>query len=184
MKSFLKFISEDYKDGDKYFSSEALESAKNPPPYNPNVRRPGLNPEYDKVIHMHPEHFLSVARKGTDPDKAKTVDSLINSNTKFSDLPELHFTHSGNGDARVTGHEGRHRARALLDKGITNMPVILRQRYNPDAEPVKWNSHFGGKFPHTLHGEISPYKEENSNADNSIPFPVKDPRINDGYQNN
>jgi hypothetical protein len=178
MLSFKQFIAEQHhREGEQYFDTSAIDTAKNPPPYDMNARRPGFNPDYDKVIHMHPQHFLSVARNGDDENKTRKVKSLLDSNTKFSDLPELHFTHNGYGDARVSGHEGRHRARALLEKGVTSIPVVLRQRYNGDVPPLKFNQHFEGEFPIVLHGEKGSDKETSLHANNSIPFPVKDHRV-------
>lgn len=165
------------EDGDQYFDAKSLYDAKNPPTYNPNVRHPGLNPEYDTVIHMHPKDFLSVARNGHCEKKQKTVDDLVSSKTKFNEIPELRFTHNGMGDARVTGHEGRHRAKALLAAGITKMPVVFRQRYNEDVPPINWKSHFEGDFPHTLNGEKGHDEDTNHHANNNITFPTSDPRI-------
>jgi hypothetical protein len=179
MKTFKEYLIEQRTphDGDNFFDQSALHAAKNPPPYDPSARRPGLNPDYATVIHMHPKDFLSVARNGDNPDKKKTVDSLMASNTKFSEIPELHFKHDGEGHARVSGHEGRHRARALLAANVSSMPVILKQSYNGgDVAPVKWKSHFDGEFPHTLHGERGPDKETSLHSENSIPFPKSDPR--------
>ena len=178
MKTFKQYLLENrpIHDGDEHFDEKALHDARNPPPYNPNVRRPGLNPEYHKVIHMHPKDFLSVARNGHDEKKQKVVDDLVASKTKFNEIPELYFTHDGAGDARVTGHEGRHRAKALLAAGVTKMPVVFRSTGNGVSPPVNWKSHFEGDFPHTLHGERGHDEETNGHAENHISFPTKDPR--------
>jgi hypothetical protein len=165
-------------DGDKYFDPTALDSARNPPPYNPNVRHPGLHPEYTKVIHMHPKDFLYVSRNGHNEEKQKVVEQLIASKTKFNEIPELYFTHNGAGDARVTGHEGRHRAKALLAAGATKMPVIFRSVATGEPTRINWKSHFEGEFPHTLNGERGHDEETNKHAGNHITFPTKDPRNN------
>ena len=171
--SFKQYITEvrAIRSGDSYFDSTALHLAKNPPKYDINARHPGLNPDYDKVIHMHPKDFLAVSRSGHDPEKHKRVTNLVSSGTKFNEIPELHFTHDGEGFGRVSGHEGRHRARSLLDAGVTKMPVILRQRYNSDVPPLKWTQKYSGTEPHTLQGEISPYVDKDDHSKNTIPFP-------------
>lgn len=177
MISFKQFIAEEARrEGESYFSDSALDAAKNPK-YDPTVRRPGYNPEYTKVVHMHPKDFLHVARNGVDSEKTKNVAAVLNRSEKFSDLPELHFKHSGDGEARVSGHEGRHRARALLHMGVTSMPVVLQQSYNGDVPPVKFNEPFEGIFPTVLHGERGPDAETSLHSNHSIPFPTKDHRI-------
>ena len=176
MKSFAAFITEEH-DGDKYFRSTQLE-LPNPNPKSYRESKTGHDPKYARVVHMHPDHFLHVARNGESPDKHKLVHGLMSSGTKFSDMPELHFQHSGDGHARVSGHEGRHRAMALKAAGVKSMPVILKQAHNPDAPHIDWTDHskFHGTWPHTLHGEKGPDQETSKNANNHIPFPVKDPR--------
>lgn len=178
MKTFKQFLSEQEEhDGDKYFSHVGL-TPKHPNPKSYAEMKAGHNPETDKVIHMHPDHFLAVARNGDDPEKHATVKGLMDKGTKFNDLPTLHFTHTGDGHARVTGHEGRHRARALSAAGVKSMPVVLSQRHNPDAQAINWKDHsnFHDEWPHTLHGERGPDAETSKHANNEIPFPVKDPR--------
>lgn len=175
MRSFKEYLNEKNQDGDSYFDSSAMHLARNPKPYDPTARR-SEDPDYCKLIHMHPKDFLSVARNGHDPKKQKVVDDLISSKTKFNDIPEIHFKHNGEGEARVSGHEGRHRARALLAAGVTKMPVRLKQTYNGDIPPVNWRNHFEGVFPHTLREEDGPDDETNHNRNNKIDFPTADPR--------
>jgi hypothetical protein len=164
--------------GENFFSDSALDAIKNPN-YDPTKRHPGHNPEFSKLIHMHPADFLSVARNGHDPEKEQRVENVLKSGEKFSDLPELHFKHNGEGVARVSGHEGRHRARALLARGVDSMPVIFKQTYNGDVDPIRFTRKYdsGYEYPHTLKGEIGPDEETSQHKNNQIEFPVKENKM-------
>jgi hypothetical protein len=115
-------------DGDAYFSDEAMDDA---------VSATGGASRHI-LVHMAPAAFLSLAEAGTDPGKAKTVADLLASGTRFRSVPHLSIdTDRGGPVARVFGHEGRHRARALQALGVRSMPVLItasshRWRDDPD----------------------------------------------------
>lgn len=77
---------------------------------------------------MHPLDFLAVAAPGHAPEKEARVQGVLQEGRLFSSLPYLSLRGLPDNDAyaKVVGHEGRHRARALLDRGYTQMPVLLR----------------------------------------------------------
>ena len=112
--------------GDKYFRPESLESFNF---INPASR--------ETLTYMSPDEFLTLAEKGTDKGKTKKVSELIKSDTKFENLPSIHFTHDGKGMAQVVGHEGRHRMRALKELGVTKVPVRLGSE---GKKSIRWGN--------------------------------------------
>jgi hypothetical protein len=82
------------------------------------------------LVEMPIRDFLKVAEKVA-PDNPGRADSrkitkeLVEKGTPFNTLPSLTFTNLGGGAAKATGHEGRHRAIALLEAGEETMPVVL-----------------------------------------------------------
>ena len=112
--------------GDKYFRPESLESFNF---INPASR--------ETLTYMSPDEFLTLAKKGTDKGKIKKVSELIKSDTKFENLPSIHFTHDGKGMAQVVGHEGRHRMRALKELGVTKVPVRLGSE---GKKSIRWGN--------------------------------------------
>lgn len=136
-------------DGESYFSEEALDNAR-----NQNFK------SREKMITMSIDDYLSMAKKldSPDPYKSSGVKELLSKGTKFSDVPFLQVDRNG----KVTGHEGRHRALALKDLGVKEIPVKLI------SENIRWGNQAEGSFdrvdfPKTMRGEDG----------NSIPFPVK-----------
>ena len=78
-----------------------------------------------RIILMSPDDFLSCAKRTTpDKEKAFAVDTLLTDGVKFNSVPQL-YIHVQDGQAQVTGHEGRHRAFAIRAAGYQLMPVYL-----------------------------------------------------------
>lgn len=155
-------------DGEDFFEPKALEAAR---AQNDKSR--------DKLIYMHPQDFLDVATSGSDKKKAETVRGLIESRTKFNDVPFLGFTHDGEGTAQVTSHEGRHRARELLAAGVTEMPVLLQHRYDENGQAMRWgelSKDFKDSYPKKLYAQVGGDTASSHNKGKSIDFPVPDPR--------
>jgi len=136
----------------------------------------------DILIYIHPKDFLAVAMSGFCDKKMKNVQDLVQDNIYFNDIPFLNFVHDGEGTARVTGHEGRHRARALLELGINEMPVVLRHRYDENGQAMIWDkmnqkdNQFMDKWPQRLYGERGSSEQTNQNSKNYIVFPIADLR--------
>ena len=155
-----------------HFSKDAIDTAYNQPIDSRDI-----------LIYIHPQDFLSVAMSGHSEEKMNRVKDLIKENTGFNEIPFLNFVHDGEGTARVTGHEGRHRARALLELGITEMPVLLRHRYDENGQAMLWHkmnsndNKFYDMWPERLYGERGCSEETNKNSKNYITFPIEDLRL-------
>lgn len=85
----------------------------------------------EKLVSMPIREFLKLAKPGQAQYKADAITELLMEGKQFNTLPFLIFDVEGD-EAFVTGHEGRHRARALLDLGCKTMPVILKG-------PIRWS---------------------------------------------
>ena len=78
------------------------------------------------------------------------------------------------GVAKVTGHEGRHRAEVLKKMGINEMPVVLK------SDRIRWgqqNSPFdklNDKWPTILEPQ-DPVWSNTKQTGKAIPFPVPSP---------
>jgi hypothetical protein len=155
----------------KYFSDESISRAKEAENNNEGV-----------LVNMSIDDFLSLNPKGDNLDKKATVSKLVKEGTKFNEMPYLNFTHDGNGNAEVTGHEGRHRAMELKAQGETTIPVLLRNRaggqgeININKESISNAKNFNEdlnssaeKFPIKLKGHL-----EQKNV--VIDFPLKEQR--------
>lgn len=136
----------------------------------------------DILIYINPKDFLFVAMSGHYDEKMSRIKELIKENTNFNEIPFLNFVHDGEGTARVTGHEGRHRAKALMELGITEMPVLLRHRYDENGQAMLWHkmnssdNKFYDMWPERLYGERGSSEETNKNSKNYISFPIEDLR--------
>ena len=171
----------DTKDGDKYFSDKAFKEAEDFTG-NPKSR--------DTLIRMPVQDFLDVAAPITGPDghvgkgsidKRERIDKLLADGTKFNDIPYLGFEHDGKGAAEVVAHEGRHRAMALRDRGVTHMPVIFTSRPGKYGGAIRWGSQedgnrdqIQGTWPTRLYSQVEDEKE--GVLPKVIKFPVEDLR--------
>ncbi len=115
----------------------------------------------EKLIMMPIKLFLQLARTGVDSSKEQNVLTMLNAGEKF-DIPYLYLnTHTDPDIIIVNGHEGRHRARALLKMGYTSMPVLLK------ASTLRWSEQTDPKlFDYDKHW---PTKIQSENGD-IIPF--------------
>ena len=89
-------------------------------------------------MYMSPREFLAMAERLRFPDerKAKEVRMVLDEfNDKWNSLPLLTFENQGE-SAQVVGHEGRHRARAMIENGMGDQPM-----------PVRINQLEGGDVP-------------------------------------
>ena len=156
----------------QYFNQEALEIAYNQP-----------HDSRDILIYMHPQDFLKVAMSGHSDEKMHSVKELANHHISFNEIPFLNFVHDGEGTARVTGHEGRHRAKVLLELNITEMPVLLRHRYDENGQAMLWHkmnsqdNQFFDMWPERLYGERGSSESTNLHSKNYISFPIEDLRV-------
>lgn len=132
-------------DGDRYFAHEALvrslEEAQNP------LSRTTL-------AYLDPADFLRLAEPGYDAYKQVGIEKLLAKGTPFSYVPALWIRDQRDGTARVEGHEGRHRARALAARGVRRMPVritVSNFRWGQASEPGAFG--YVERFPTVLTGE-------------------------------
>lgn len=131
----------------------------------------------EKLISMKIADFLKMAKNGHDSEKEAGVNELVASGQKFSDLPFLRGDNDGD-VVRITGHEGRHRARKLLEMGYKYMPVVLK--INPgEAQSIRWDQQdapnrfdYIKQWPTTMEGE---------NGD-TMPFPVTRDQAGESYR--
>jgi hypothetical protein len=135
------------RDGDAYFVMDGsdMNSVRN-------------DRSRDTLVYMSPADFLLMAERGHSDEKAATVAGVLDQGLKFTSLPYLGFTHDGKGMAQVDGHEGRHRAKALLKLGVKHMPVVLRSKEHGRGKAIRWgnqNDDFDrvDVMPTTLRGE-------------------------------
>lgn len=155
-----------------HFTKESLEAAMNQAIDSCNI-----------LIYINPKDFLSVAMSGHSEEKMTTVKELFNDNISFNEIPFLNFVHDGEGTARVTGHEGRHRAKILQSLNITEMPVLLKHRYDENGQAMLWHkmnsseNKFYDMWPERLYGERGCSEDTNKNSKNYIIFPIPDLRI-------
>lgn len=128
------------------------------------------------LIYMPIKMFLDLAAvERIDEDKQRNVDELVASGTRFDSIPFLMIGRAENGVAKVRGHEGRHRARALAKIGITVMPAKLI------SDNIRWGSQDGRNkhdfiqdWPTVLVGE----------SGGRYPFPIeRDERLTEAFSN-
>lgn len=155
-----------------YFTNEAIEKASNQE-----------KDSRDILIYMNPQDFLSVAMSGHSSEKMDGIKNLISENIQFNEIPFLNFIHDGEGTAQVTGHEGRHRAKILIELGIHEMPVLLRHRYDENGQAMLWHkmstneNTFFDMWPERIYGERGDSEETNRHRKNYIDFPIHDLRV-------
>ena len=121
------------------------------------------------VVMMPIQQFLDLSSEGgVDRGAQERADQRVSEGTQFTTVPQLILEHDENGDATVASHEGRHRARALLKAGYTEMPVDLRSpwyRWNRQGDVE--DKDYIEQWPTTLKAQ-----ENASNPNYSVSFPV------------
>jgi len=120
----------------------------------------------EKLVQMPLDQFLALSEDGTDETKAKRVAGIMERGEQFETLPYMIVE----SDGRVTGHEGRHRARWLLANGYTTMPVVLKSaniRWSEQADPNRFDYIDDKDWPKTLRAQKGAPDERYT-----APFPV------------
>ena len=136
-------------DGAAYFTASALRQA---------LDESGSRSR-TTIVAMSPGDVLALALHGPEPDKAARVHSVLTESGQFSDVPYLGFDNNGDGTGRVVAHEGRHRSRALRERGVALMPVRLISREGGNGPAIRWSVHPAGQpidgmpWPKTLISE-------------------------------
>jgi hypothetical protein len=146
--------------GESYFNESALKSA-----------RSQSHKSREKLVEMPVDDFLRLAEHldVPSPSKQQTVKDVLDRGDKFETLPHLGFTHDGAGNAHVVSHEGRHRALALKELGVTHIPVNLISQSGGGGDSIRWGSQdnkydkIRGEWPKRIHGQ---------SGDSMVNFPV------------
>ena len=145
-------------DGAPYFSDDALEEA--------NTEGETYKSRTALVL-MDPADFLRMADPGKEEARQVALERVLREGTRLSDVPRLFVDYDKtSGVAVVTGHEGRHRSRSLLARGVKQMPVRIHStniRWSEQTSPRAWD--YIEALPHTLTGEAG-------HAYNRMPMPV------------
>ena len=131
----------------------------------------------EKLVSMPITDFLKLAEFGHSKRKQDDAEQRVKSDTKFTTIPYLEVYEKYEDGLRVTGHEGRHRARALLAEGKETMPVVLRGdiRWSEQNDPDKFD--YVKQWPDRIYaqkGAINEYA--------SIPMPVTREESVEDYQ--
>ena len=133
-------------DGAPYFSDEALEEAN---------REGDAYKSRTALVLMDPADFLRMADPGKEEARQVALERVLREGTRLSDVPRLFVDYDEtSGVAVVTGHEGRHRSRSLLARGVKQMPVRIHStniRWSEQTSPRAWD--YIEVLPHTLAGE-------------------------------
>jgi len=118
----------------------------------------------EKVIELPIKDFLRLAQEGEVKGKQSDIEDLFKAGTKLNSLPLLMAYNNQKGDLKVQGHEGRHRARALLGQGYDTMPVrfLTSIRWSEQNDPTNFD--YEKNWPSKVISEDS--------DDISIPMPV------------
>ncbi len=135
------------------------------------VELPGYKSRY-ATVNMPLDDFLTTAEKLGNPDveKLKEVNRLLDAGIPFETRPFLQMDNPrGDPTSVVTGHEGRHRAMALKERGYTHMPVELRGdiRWSEQVDPNRFD--YRDDWPVELQGQQGIRK----------PFPLQRNQISD-----
>jgi hypothetical protein len=120
-----------------------------------------------KLVNMPIDDFLKLSKiAGQDAGAQGRADERVQAGTPFTSVPYLYVDPDGT-DLRVTGHDGRHRARALKSAGYDTMPVELRSmiRWSEQADPE--SADYQETWPERIYAEEGALREGAS-----IPMPV------------
>ena len=149
--------------GEEYFSREAMAQAR------------GGSTSTGHYMDMDPETFLKLTGGEINPKKLKRVKKLIEEGVSFESYPFLNYRKGPKTwVAEISGHEGRHRARALADLGVKKMPVRLHHVGSWEILQGKPDD-YGGMWPRVLRSKKGT-RFNKTDDDIEIPYPVSDPR--------
>lgn len=125
----------------------------------------------EKVVEMDIDDFLNLSDYTNSETDSNSREKMANARkrvadgTKFTTLPYMSIK-GYSGTLKVTGHEGRHRAKALKEVGYKTMPVLLDSniRWSEQNDPEKFD--YQEDWPTRIEAQ---YEAINPNF--SIPFP-------------
>ena len=125
---------------------------------------------------MSPDEFLNLAKDLPETKVLRESEKFIREQIakgEALETPYLTFELDDKGVAKITGHEGRHRARILKEMGITEMPVRLKSQ---GKNEIRWSEQTDPKnrdrldvpWPTTL-------EPQEGSSGSAVPFPIADP---------
>jgi hypothetical protein len=105
-----------------------------------------------KMVNMDIDDFLRLAEFGYDKNKEAGAEQRLKDGVKSNTLPGL-TVYTKDGDLKVTGHEGRHRARALQKAGYSTMPVLWESNiiWGAQTDPEAWG--YEAKWPDRVYAQ-------------------------------
>jgi hypothetical protein len=122
---------------------------------NDQQREVAVSNKMHSLVHMHPRKFLELTTH--DDQHMSEIKGAAQSLKAYNDhtrdrhiqvAPFLHIHHTG----KVIGHEGRHRAAAVLNAGHDTMPVYLHHHGDPNSDKPHRHYKFGD-FPEKITGQ-------------------------------
>ncbi|WP_455233387.1 ADP-ribosyltransferase-containing protein [Geopseudomonas aromaticivorans] len=112
---------------------------------------------HDLMVYVSPEWFLNLTEpRSGQAARVLKVEEALARGERLRDLPCLEIRFEGE-EARICGHEGRHRVAALQAEGLELIPVVLY------GKNVRWGATQDIDWPETLVGETG----------EAVPFPVQ-----------
>jgi hypothetical protein len=130
------------------------------------------------LVDMPIDDFLAAAKQEKSPEKLAAVKDLLSKGIPFETVPSLQFANNGDGTAKVVGHDGRHRAMALKERGETTIPVRLTSNAGKGGkgDAIRWGQQNDPKSPDYVATLPQTLIAEDSDAKVAMPAKAKDIR--------
>jgi hypothetical protein len=130
------------------------------------------------LVDMPIDDFLAAAKQEKSPEKLAAVKDLLSKGIPFETVPSLQFANNGDGTAKVVGHDGRHRAMALKERGETTIPVRLTSNAGNGGkgDAIRWGQQNDPKSPDYVATLPQTLIAEDSDAKVAMPAKAKDIR--------
>ena len=124
------------------------------------------------LIEMTPQDFLQMADDfKPDPGKAKRIAEARAAGKPMESVPNLSFENQGGGRAKVTGHEGRHRALQAIEEGHDVIPVVLQSQEGGAGRAIRWGSQDAGSYDYV--DDFPTVLEAEGGQASTMPFPAQ-----------
>ena len=136
-----KSMAQVIKEARSYFDGDVLNLVERGAfPRNPNSRR--------MMLYMKPQEFLDIALplKEFEPSKLRALDEAVEKGDKLDQIPHLKINEHG----EVMGHEGRHRAKTFIDRGVERMPVDFETEFRVQRQLDPTKSEYVEDLPQSL----------------------------------
>ncbi len=119
----------------------------------PHQKQHMHNRKFHSLVTMHPRKFLELTTADDHHvDEIKQAAKSLHTYNEYSAAKEIHNPPNlkiGH-DGKVTAHEGRHRAAALINAGHERMHVYLQAPFDGKKSD---RDHGHADVPHTIHGQ-------------------------------